>query len=294
MLLRHEGFRRLCHARDLLRDAREPTPTIEQLAREVRISPFHFIRQFEAVFGVTPHQFRIASRIELAKALLAGGDYSVTDVCMEVGFSSLGQFQHAVRAACRRNADGLPATHQDPGVSARTPRHSPHAWMLEPDGNAAPRAKRVVSALRRTIRPAEAGHYEPSQFSRSREPSNSADWKGGATRTRPTHMRIKLTSLMVDDQSKALRFYTEVLGFTKRHDIPVGEYRWITVTGDRRDDLELALEPTANPAGKAFQEAMFAQGIRSRRSRSATFRPSSPASPHTASRSRASPRLQDR
>ena len=60
MLLRHEGFRRLCHARDLLRDAREPTPTIEQLAREVRISPFHFIRQFEAVFGVTPHQFRIA------------------------------------------------------------------------------------------------------------------------------------------------------------------------------------------------------------------------------------------
>ena len=92
MLLRHEGFRRLCRARDLLRDAREPAPTIEQLAREVRISPFHFIRQFEAVFGVTPHQFRIASRIELAKSLLAGGDYSVTDVCMEVGFSSLGSF----------------------------------------------------------------------------------------------------------------------------------------------------------------------------------------------------------
>ncbi len=92
MLLRHEGFRRLCHARDRLRDAREPTPTIEQLAREVRISPFHFIRQFEAVFGVTPHQFRIGSRIEFAKALLAGGEYSVTDICMEVGFSSLGSF----------------------------------------------------------------------------------------------------------------------------------------------------------------------------------------------------------
>jgi AraC-like DNA-binding protein len=92
MLLRHEGFRRLCRARDLLRDAREPAPTIEQLAREVHISPFHFIRQFEAVFGTTPHQFRIASRIELAKTLLAGGAYSVTDVCMEVGFSSLGSF----------------------------------------------------------------------------------------------------------------------------------------------------------------------------------------------------------
>ena len=74
-------------------------------------------------------------------------------------------------------------------------------------------------------------------------------------------MRIKMTSLRVDDQSKALRFYTEVLGFTTKHDIPVGEYRWITVTGESRDDLELALEPNANPAGKAFQEAMFAQGI---------------------------------
>jgi AraC-like DNA-binding protein len=92
MLLRHEGFRRLCHARDLLRESRELSPTIAQLAREVRISPFHFIRQFEAVFGVTPHQFRIGARIELAKQLLARGEHSVTDVCMEVGFSSLGSF----------------------------------------------------------------------------------------------------------------------------------------------------------------------------------------------------------
>ena len=75
-------------------------------------------------------------------------------------------------------------------------------------------------------------------------------------------MRIKLTSIMVDDQDKALRFYTETLGFRKKHDIPVGEYRWITVTSpEGPDDLELALEPNANPAGKAFQEAMFAQRI---------------------------------
>ena len=75
-------------------------------------------------------------------------------------------------------------------------------------------------------------------------------------------MRIKLTSIMVDDQDKALRFYTEVLGFTKKHDIPVGEYRWITVTSpEGPGDLELALEPNANPAGKTFQEAMFSQGI---------------------------------
>ena len=75
-------------------------------------------------------------------------------------------------------------------------------------------------------------------------------------------MLIKLTSIMVDDQDKALRFYTEVLGFRKKHDIPVGEYRWITVISpEGPDDLELALEPNANPAGKTFQEAMFSQGI---------------------------------
>ena len=76
-------------------------------------------------------------------------------------------------------------------------------------------------------------------------------------------MRIKLTSIMVDDQSKALKFYTEVFGFVKKHEIPVGgEYRWITVVSPGgRDDLELSLEPNANPAAKTFQEAMFAQGI---------------------------------
>jgi len=92
VLLRHDGFRRLCLARDLLREQREPSLSIAELAREVRISPFHFIRQFEAVFGVTPHQFRIQSRLDLAKQLLARGHHSVTDVCMEVGFSSLGSF----------------------------------------------------------------------------------------------------------------------------------------------------------------------------------------------------------
>ena len=75
-------------------------------------------------------------------------------------------------------------------------------------------------------------------------------------------MRIKLTSLMVDDQDKALRFYTNVLGFATKHDVPVGEYRWITVTSpEGPDDLELALEPNANPAAKTFQDAMFRQSI---------------------------------
>ena len=75
-------------------------------------------------------------------------------------------------------------------------------------------------------------------------------------------MHIRLTSIMVDDQEKALRFYTGVLGFRTKHDIPVGEYRWITVTSpEGPDDVELALEPNANPAAKTFQQAMFNQGI---------------------------------
>jgi AraC-like DNA-binding protein len=92
VLLRHEGFRRLCLARDLLRELREPSRSIAEVAREVQISPFHFIRQFEAVFGLTPHQFRIHARLDAAKHLLATGHYTVTDVCMAVGFSSLGSF----------------------------------------------------------------------------------------------------------------------------------------------------------------------------------------------------------
>jgi len=75
-------------------------------------------------------------------------------------------------------------------------------------------------------------------------------------------MRITLTSVMVDDQAKALRFYTDVLGFEKKMDFPVGEYRWITVTApEGPEGVELALEPNANPAARTFQKAMFDQGI---------------------------------
>ena len=92
MLLRNDVFSRLCRARDLLEEVPEEPVSIEEVAREVGISPFHFIRQFEAVFGLTPHQFRIQSRLDRARRLLAMGQHSVTDVCMEVGFSSLGSF----------------------------------------------------------------------------------------------------------------------------------------------------------------------------------------------------------
>jgi AraC-like DNA-binding protein len=92
MLLKQDAFRRLCRARDMLREVHERPISIEEVARDAAISPFHFIRQFEAVFGLTPHQFRIQSRLDRARCLLALGQHSVTEVCMEVGFSSLGTF----------------------------------------------------------------------------------------------------------------------------------------------------------------------------------------------------------
>jgi glyoxylase I family protein len=75
-------------------------------------------------------------------------------------------------------------------------------------------------------------------------------------------MKIKLTSIVVDNQDKALKFYTEVLGFVKSKDIPVGEFKWLTVVSpEGHPDVELSLEPNANPAARAFQEALFKQGI---------------------------------
>jgi predicted enzyme related to lactoylglutathione lyase len=76
-------------------------------------------------------------------------------------------------------------------------------------------------------------------------------------------MRIKLTSVFVKDQGEALKFYTETLGFVKKEDIPVGKYRWLTVVSpEDPDGTQLVLEPNENPAAKAYQEALFKQGIR--------------------------------
>ena len=75
-------------------------------------------------------------------------------------------------------------------------------------------------------------------------------------------MRISLTSVMVDDQDKALRFYTEVLGFLPKTEIPMGEHRWLTVVSpDDPDGVELLLEPDGHPAAKPFKEALVADGI---------------------------------
>ena len=75
-------------------------------------------------------------------------------------------------------------------------------------------------------------------------------------------MRIELSSVLVDNQEKALRFYTEILGFVKKTDIPVGKFRWLTVISPEQEGcVELLLEPNENSAAKTFQKAIFDQGI---------------------------------
>ena len=75
-------------------------------------------------------------------------------------------------------------------------------------------------------------------------------------------MRINLASVLVDDQRKALAFYTDVLGFVKKNDVPLGEHSWLTVVSpEEPDGVELVLEPSEHPAVRPFKEALVADGI---------------------------------
>src|SRR4051812_3197797 len=75
-------------------------------------------------------------------------------------------------------------------------------------------------------------------------------------------MKITLASVLVDDQDKALQFYTEVLGFTKKTEVPLGAHRWLTVvSAEDPDGVELVLEPDDHPAAKPFKDALVEDGI---------------------------------
>ena len=75
-------------------------------------------------------------------------------------------------------------------------------------------------------------------------------------------MKVKLTSLFVTDQAKALDFYTKTLGFVKKQDITAGNYRWLTlVSPEEPEGTQVVLEPNQNPAAKTYQESIFKQGV---------------------------------
>ena len=124
----NETLVRLCRARDVLCEVHDRTLTLDEVAREAAMSPFHFIRRFSAVFGDTPHQVRIKARLERARLMLASGERSVTEICMEVGFSSHGSFstlftrrvgvspsEYRRRARSTVAVPGIAPTHLFPG-----------------------------------------------------------------------------------------------------------------------------------------------------------------------------------
>jgi catechol 2,3-dioxygenase-like lactoylglutathione lyase family enzyme len=95
-----------------------------------------------------------------------------------------------------------------------------------------------------------------------RHPSYVADNEINSEINREWPMKIVLTSVLVDDQEKARRFYTEVLGFKIKMDVPMGEHRWLTlVSADDPNGVQLLLEPDAHPAAKPFKVALLADGI---------------------------------
>jgi AraC-like DNA-binding protein len=91
-MIHPELLSRLCHARDLLRDWEDEHVSVSSVARASGLTRFHFIRLFKAIFGETPHQYRSRAQIDKSKHLLIVTDLSITDVCMAVGFCSLGSF----------------------------------------------------------------------------------------------------------------------------------------------------------------------------------------------------------
>ena len=91
-LINDETFRRLCRARDLLAEEFQSQLFLDAAAREACLSPFHFHRLFHSTFGETPHDFLTRRRMDHARHWLASGEMTVTEVCLEVGYSSLGSF----------------------------------------------------------------------------------------------------------------------------------------------------------------------------------------------------------
>src|SRR6516164_4291898 len=91
-------FARLCRARDHLGDCYSDRVTLDKAAKQACLSPFHFNRLFTRVFGETPHEFLTRVRVEEAKKLLLAGDRSITDICFDVGYLSLGSFSARFRS----------------------------------------------------------------------------------------------------------------------------------------------------------------------------------------------------
>lgn len=121
-MISHNQHQRLCRARRRLRENASPPRPLANVAAEAGLSEYQFIRRFAAVFGETPHQYRQRHRLELAREMLLLGDDSVTEVCLSVGYSSLGSFSSLFKryygvspSSLRRRASGGDCVQHQPG-----------------------------------------------------------------------------------------------------------------------------------------------------------------------------------
>ncbi|HXA85134.1 MAG TPA: AraC family transcriptional regulator [Candidatus Dormibacteraeota bacterium] len=126
-LVNDETFRRLCRARDLLAAGYQSQIFLDAAAREACLSLFHFHRLFHSTFGETPHDFLTRRRMERARHLLASGDMTVTEVCLEVGYSSLGSFSSKFQSIV-----GVPPTHYQRQIRRVFGFQKPWKIMLVP------------------------------------------------------------------------------------------------------------------------------------------------------------------
>jgi AraC-like DNA-binding protein len=202
---------RLCLARSLLE--LPDGPSVGEVARRVRLSRFHFIRQFEAAFGSTPCAYRTQVRLAAAKVLLAQGK-PVTEVCLDVGFSSLGSFSRLFQARCGT----APSAYRRRFYSAGNVTGRPSPRLSEPHG------------------PSPAGI---PQIGKPR----------GRHRTQCVAMRIKLTSIMVEDRAKRSRS-TRTCSASEKSDFPSSA---VPVDHGHRqdpDDLEPRSGKMPTPPGR--------------------------------------------
>jgi AraC-like DNA-binding protein/catechol 2,3-dioxygenase-like lactoylglutathione lyase family enzyme len=252
-LVADDVFRRLCRARDFVHEYHAGPVTLAQLARQAGLSRFHFLRLFRDAFGTTPHEYLTRVRLGRARALLAAEHHSVTEVCLDVGFSSLGSF-----SALFAERFGCP-----PSAWRR------HFWQVA--WPPAPADSLTVPWCFGTATATRSPPAERAKFRNIREARAHPPWHGGGEKEDSMIQRISHVSVFVTDQDRARTFYTEKLGFEVRTDATMGDFRWLTVGPKGQPDFELVLmalkpsemmdEETCKTIRGLIEKGVFGAGV---------------------------------
>ena len=204
------------------------------MAAVAHVSEAHFIRSFRAAFGETPHRYLQRRRVERSMFLLRETDRSVTDICFDVGFMSLGTFSRTFREIIGET----PSSYRE-GHGPMVAPNCIQMWAMRP---------RVAAS--ETSKASETTAIE--QFWRSPRDGGSPSLivvhiAQHERRTRPMITRLNVASIYVLDKDEALDFYVNKLGLEKGSDYKQGDYRWLTVRVPGNPDVEISLEQPGPP-----------------------------------------------